>query len=505
MGGVPSSDSGKSSGSSLSRSVKSGIVWSTLTFGLTKGATFLSLLVLARILSPSEFGVVAGVSVVLSFVELTADVGMKANVIYEQSGEYAGERLDNAFTLTLLVTTLLTVVAVLLAPLLASFFHASNHTGLFQLAGLDILVTGLGSIQDGLVLRDMRFRARIVTEVLGAVVRAGLGVGLALAGFGAASMVWGFIAGSAVTTASLWIVTGYVPRLRLRAAIVKSMIGYGAGASMLSVITQITGQVDVLAIGRVLGQRALGLYALALRLPSLLLENIAYQVSLVAFPALARKRVTDESGVGATTNRLVLYQSLYALPLGAGMAVLAQPIVVTLFSSKWIDAAGVFAAVSVMSAIHASTFALGDAFKALGRQRVMVALNLIELPILVGAIIVVAPAGITAVAWARCAVIGLWVVLMTVSAARVLHVPARHTMRSMWPGTAGAIGVAAGAGAVRLWSGLPDLAQVLVGGVAGAVGGIIALAVLAPSVFRELTAGLRRSRAGALRGASSSP
>ncbi len=489
---------------SLRRSVKTGIAWSIFTFAVTKGLALVSLLVLTRLLAPSQFGVVAAVTAVLSLIELTTDLGMGQAIIYEQE-EGIGERVEVAFTINIAVTVALTLAAFLAAPLIASFFHASDHVGLFRLAALDIFLTGLGGVHDGLLLRDLRWSARIVTQVVGAIVRAGVGVLLAV-GFGAASLVWGMLAGTAAWTASLWWYTGFTPTLRFNRAIAASIVPYGVGASLLQGLAQITTQADVAVVGRVLGQRALGLYSVAFRLPSLLLENIANQVSLVAFPALSRKRVMDSAGVGAATGRLVRYQSLYALPLAVGLAAQARPIVEVLFSAKWRDASGVFAAVSVMSGISAAGFALGDAFKALGRQRVMVGLTFIQLPVLVATIVLLAPFGITAVAWGRAANVVFWVALMTVAAARVLGIPVTVTLAAMWPGAAASGGVGLAAGAVRLWSGLPAVPEVILAGALGTLGGLATLALLAPGTFRELRlglAGMRRARASQTSAATS--
>jgi PST family polysaccharide transporter len=489
------------SGTALGRSVKAGVAWSMVAFAITKGLGLVSTLVLTRLLAPSQFGVVAGVTIVLSVIELTADLGMSAAVIYEQE-RGMGDRVQVAFTVNLMLAGCLAAAGVLAAPLIANWFHAGHHVWLFRLAAADILFTALGQIHDGLLLRDMRFNLRIVSQVVNSVVQAIVGVTLALLGFGAAALVWGLIASTAAWTVTLWLLTGFRPTLRFDRAIARSMISYGIGASMLGLLAQVTTQADTTVVGRVLGRRALGLYAVAFRLPSLLLENIASQVSLVAFPALARKRVRDEGGVGASTARLVHYQSLYALPLAAGMAVMARPIVVTLFSAKWRDASGVFAAVSVMSGVSASAFALGDAFKALGRQRVMVGLTLIQIPVLVATIIAVAPLGITAVAWARAAGVGFWVALMVTASARVLKIHVGGTLAAMWPGTVAAAGVAAGTGAVRLWSGLPAVPELLAAAVAGALVGGAALALCSPSSFRELVGvgGQIRARLRAARG-----
>ncbi len=471
----------------LSRSVKAGVAWSTLTFAITKGLSFLSLLVLTRVLAPSQFGLVAAVVVVISIIELTSDLGMAATVIYEQESGL-GERVDVAFTVNMVFVVVLAAVGFIAAPAIASFFHAPGHVGLFRLSMLDVLLTGLGVIHDGLLLRDMRFSARIVTQVVSGVVRASTGVALALLGLGAASLVWGLLAGTAAWTLALWWVTRFRPTLRFNRPIAASMIGYGIGASTFSFFDQIVGTIDTAVVGRVLGKRALGLYTVAFRIPTLVLQNIANQVSLVAFPALARKRVTDAAGVGASAARLVRYEALYALPLAAGMAVMARPIVTTVFSSKWQSASGVFAAVSVMSGISAAGFALGDALKAVGRQRLLVLLLTIQFPLLLVTIILIAPYGITAVAWARAAGEASWVTLVTLATGRVLNMPISVMLGALWPGTAASVGVVLSAGAVRLFSGLAPVPQIVAAVVAGCAGGAMALALLSPAAFREVLA-----------------
>lgn len=473
---------------SLGRSVKTGVAWSTLTFGITKGLAFVSLLVLTRVLAPSQFGLVAAITVVVSMIELTSDLGMAATVIYEQE-RFAGERVQVAFTINMMLVVVLAVAGVLAAPLVADFFHASRHVGLFRLAMLDVPLTGLGVVHDGLLLRDLRFSARIVTQVISGVVRAAAGVALALLGFGAASLVWGLLLGTAAWVVAVWWVTRFRPRFRFDRRIAASMISYGIGASMFSFFDSSVSQVDTAVVGRVLGEHALGLYSVAFRVPTLVLQNIANQVSLVAFPALSRKRVMDREGLGGSMARLVRYEALYALPLSAGMAVMARPIVDVLFSSKWQAASGVFAAVSIWSGISAAGFALGDAMKALGRQRMLVGLTLIQFPLLLGTIILVAPFGITAVAWARVAGETLWVAMMTISAARVIGVSIPNMGSAMWPGVAASFGVVMTTGAVRLWSGLPDVPELAVAVIVGLGGGLLTLAVLASPTFHELRNG----------------
>jgi PST family polysaccharide transporter len=418
---------------------------------------------------------------------------MKATVVYEQDSGVT-QRVQNAYTLNLLVAAVLSAAGVLCAPLVADFFGIGEHADLFRLMALNPLLRGLGNIQDGILQRDMQFRRRAIPEFAAAASRALVSIPLAVLGAGAASLVWGYLAGTLVWVAVLWILVPFRPTFALDRKIVRSMVAYGGGATALDLISAVVLRIDQIAIGRVLGERALGLYAVAFRLPELLIESVTLNVSRVAFPGLARKRVADEQGLPAATRRIVYYQALYAVPVAAAMSVLGPAIVVTLFGSKWAGAGGVASAIAVTSAMSALGFPLGDVFKALGRQRVLVALNLVRLPVYVAVIVAVAGSGIVAVAWARAGAELLHGVLVALLASRVMRTPVRGVLSGALPGLAAGLGVAAGAGAVRLaWDG-PAPAVMVVGSLAGLVGGAATLRLLAPAAYAELGRQLRLVR-----------
>jgi PST family polysaccharide transporter len=254
----------------------------------------------------------------------------------------------------------------------------------------------------------------------------------------------------------------------------------------VNVLALVSTRLDATVIGRALGARALGLYSVAFRVPELLIESVAWNLSLVAFPALARKRVLDEQGLGPATLKLVRYQALYALPLSAGLAALSAPLVNVLFSSRWRDAAGVLTAVAVMAALSAVAFPLGDVFKAVGRQRRLVVLNIVQLPLLAVAVLVAASSGIVAVGWARAAGMALWAVMTMASASRELGIETRRTIAAAGPGAGAALGVLLGAGAIRLvWTDL-SIWPLMTGIAAGVIGGACTLRLLAPAMFSEL-------------------
>jgi len=478
---------------SWGQSTRHGLLWAGASLLGNKAVNFVSVMVLARLLTPSEFGVVAAVVVFLSFIELGSDLGMKATVVYEQE-QGVTARVQSAFTLNLIIAVGLTVVGVLCAPLVAQFFNVEGQEDLFRVGALCLLFVGLGNIHDALLVREMDFRRRTIPQIVRAAVRAAVSIGLAVAGFGAWSLVIGMLVGSAAWTLAQWILSPLRPTLSLDLGIVRGMASYGSAAAVLEVLSVLNNRADAAVVGRVLGERALGLYTIAFRVPELAIETVAWNTSEVAFPALARKRAMDRGDLARSTMRLLRFQALYALPVAAILAVVATPLIVVLFSSKWSTAGGVTAAIAVKAGITAVVFPLGDVFKALGRQRVLVALGAIQLPILVATIVLVAPDGITAVAWARA---GFTVVLGSVQIGfvlRALDSDVRTLLGALRPALVTAAGVVLGGGAVALAFDGSSLAELLLGAVAGGAVGLLAARLFAFDALRELVEQLRKLR-----------
>jgi PST family polysaccharide transporter len=471
-------------------SLRQGLVWSAAAFVASKALALAAIVVLARLLAPSEFGLLAAVVAYIAVIELGSDLGMKATIIYEQE-RGVSSRIQTAFTLNLALAAALSMVGVALAPLVAGFFGVAGHTDLFRLGALNLLLTGLGNTHDALLLRDMSFILRIRPQVVRDLVRGVVAIALAVAGFGAAALVIGHLAGTAAWCAVQWIMSPLRPRLQFDRAIARSMIGYGRASAMLEVLAALTSRIDVLVIGGLLGSLALGVYTIAFRLPDMLIASVAYTATVVAFPALARKRDEDRGSLAGATLQLLRYQALYALPLGAAVATLSVPLINVLFSPTWQAAAPVMVPIAIAAAVRASVFPLGDTLKAAGRQGTLVRINLLAIPALIGGCVLAQDDGITAVAWAIAIVIAIVGSLQTGAVRQLLGLSWQQLGAALLPALTTALGVLAGSGAVRLlWDSL-DVTALLAGAVAGAAGGFVALRWLATATYVDLTRQLR--------------
>jgi PST family polysaccharide transporter len=317
-------------------------------------------------------------------------------------------------------------------------------------------------------------------------VRSIVSIVLAVLGFGAWSLVLGMLAGSAAWSVAQWRITSYRPRLSMDRTIARSMAAYGGAAAALEVLAVVGARVDQVVVGRILGARALGLYTIAYRIPETAIDTVSWTVSIVAFPGLAHLRTSEEKGMGAAALSVLRFQALYALPIAAALAVLASPLVVVLFGANWLPAGAVMSAVCVMSGLAAVVAPLGDVFKALGRQRTLVILALLQFPVYIGLMVWAGPHGILAVAWVRAGAQVLSTVPLLTLIMRAAKVRLWEVLVALRPAAAATLGVVGGAGAVRLlWPSL-SIGPLVVGGFAALAGGLLVLRLLAPGTISEL-------------------
>jgi len=481
--------------------MRGGLAWSMVGYGVSRLSTLITTIILARILVPAQFGLVAAVIVFLALIELGSDLGMNATVVYEQAHDKDHSRLDVAFTLNFIFAIMLAVAGFFLAPYIADLFELGSHADLFRLAPLSLVFTAFGNIHDALLLREMDFRQRIRPMMVKSLVRSTVSIVLAVLGFGAFSLVIGMLAGSAAWSVAQWRITSYRPRVSMDLTIARSMAAYGGAAAALEVLAVVGARIDQVVVGRVLGPRDLGLYTIAYRIPETAIDTVSWTVSIVAFPGLAHLRASEERELGSAALSVLRFQALYALPLAGVLAVLATPLVVVLFGANWEPAGAVMSAVCVMSGLAAIVAPLGDVFKALGRQRTLVTVGLLQFPVYIGLMIWAGPHGIVTVAWVRAGAQMLATVPILTLVMRAAKVRISQVLVALRPAFAGTIGVLIGAGAVRhLWPSL-SIGPVAVGCLAGLAGGLLTLRVLAPGTISDLRAQLPdRSRPGAIAG-----
>ena len=444
-------------------------MWQGLAFVLGRAATMAATVVVARLLGPAEFGLVGIALFFIVFAETISAFGAAEALVYVRPDRRS---TDAALVIALGAAAGLCLIGAALAPAVADFFGHADVTGLCRASLLGLFVGAAGQVPDALLRRDLRFKRRLVTEVTRAVVQAAVSITLAAAGLGAWALVWGYVASNFAWAVGSWALASYRPRAgwwRIRRDVARPLLAFGIPASGQALLAALIFDVDYVIVGRVLGPEALGEYTLAFRIPQLLVLSVFSILSMVAFPLFSRVR-GDPGRLRRGYLTGVRLQSAYGLAVSVGLAVAAPPLVLVVFGPRWAGAAEPLQGLAFYAAFRAVGAGAADVYKGIGRPGLAAAVSLVRLLVLVPVLLVAAPHGTAAVAWAQAGTALVFAVLMQSVACRVLDVRAREFAAALRPALALAAGVASGAAIGRF-------------GVSGTVELQLAMSVLAAAAL----------------------
>ena len=343
-----------------------GLSWS---FAGRFGSQFCQLvisIVLARILSPNEFGVVGMLLVFTGFAQTFVDGGLGSALVYHREIEEAHR--SSAFWLQLGIGCLLCGGFFLIAPAIASFYGQPVLTGLARLLSLVFVIQALTLTQNALMCREFRFRAIGIATLSATLISGSVAVLMARLGYGVWALAWQPVINAAALSVFLWCQSGWRPRLIFHADVAAQLGRYGLYLTGHTTLNYWLRNGDNLLIGKVLGAHALGVYARAYSLMLLPLTNIGAVFGQVMFPALSQMQddLPRFKYHYLTATRTI---ALVAFPLMAGVAVLSKPLILLLLGQKWIEVVPILQVLSIVGLVQSVIFPVGWVFTALGKTK----------------------------------------------------------------------------------------------------------------------------------------
>jgi O-antigen/teichoic acid export membrane protein len=357
-----------------------GVFWSYLSFFGGKVLTFLSTIILARLLLPEDFGMVGYCLIAIQYLDILNSAGINTSLIAQR------ERLEEATNAAFMGNIMLGIASFgltwVLAPSIAEFFKTEEIIPILRLLGLSLPLSGLGMVPDTLLQRHLRFRTRLVPEIGKNLTKGVVSVALAWLGMGVWSLVWGQLAGILVGTVSAWMLAGWTPTWRFHRETSLRVTTYGLSIVALEFIGAFRSNVDYLLVGRVLGAAALGYYTMAYRIPELLIRSLNTVVVRVSLPAMAIAQMEREQ-MRSFYFSYIRYISLFVFPVSVGMAITAPIFVPLFFSTKWNAAITPTTLISLAMGIAAMSFIPGVLYKAIGKPEMLIKLNFIKVPLTV--------------------------------------------------------------------------------------------------------------------------
>ena len=318
---------------SMTNRTLSGLFWTALSTGANTGALLLVLIVLARLLTPADFGLAAVAIMVIGFSAIFSEFGIGPAVV--QRPDLQAAHLGSGWTLSVALGVLLGAIVWLTAPLVAAFFQLEPLTPMLRVLACIFPVQGLSVVSQSLLQRELRFRTLAVIEIVTSIVGYGImGVTLALLGFGAWALIGAHLAQASLKTVLSLIARPHRiwPLVDRRAC--ADLLYFGSGFTVGRVSNYAAGQGENVVIGYCLGAVALGIYGRAYQLmagPAVLFGNV---LDRVLFPAMVHvqhdpRRLADAYRRGTALVALVI------LPVSALVVALAPEVIAILLGSEW--------------------------------------------------------------------------------------------------------------------------------------------------------------------------
>lgn len=480
----------------LARATVRGTLWTYASFYSGKLLFFLTTVILARLLTKEDFGVAGYALVVMSFLDVMSDLGIGPALIYERENPKAA---DTAFWLGLGISSTLFVATWFMAPLAGVYFNDARAVGVTRVLALTFPISALSNVHDMLLRKGLAFGRKFIPDLTRATSKGLISIVLAVAGFGPWSLILGQIGGTLFSALAYWRILPWRPSFRFSRDLARALLGYGVKIVSVNTLGILLLNLDYLLIGRFFGAAALGVYTLAFRIPELIIMQFCNVIATVIFPVFSKLRATPQalSDAFLTTTR---YVAIVTVPLGLGLALVAKPFVLTLFTAKWAEAIPVMRAISIYALLLSLAYNAGDVYKAQGRPMLLTRISLLKAAILLPALwwAVTGVGTINAVAWTHVAVALAASAINLVVAARVLRTPLRRLVAALGPALLGGVLMAA---AVAATLALTSAAAPLVQLVAGTASGAAAYGSALWWLQRELVLEARHSlRAALIRG-----
>ncbi|MEW6716756.1 MAG: lipopolysaccharide biosynthesis protein [Chloroflexota bacterium] len=408
-----------------------GTFWTYASQYSGKILRFLTTVVLAWLLSKEDIGLAGFALVVINFLDVLSDLGVGMALIYHRDHPLTA---DTSFWISIGAGFSLFGLTWLIAPYAGAFFNDMRSVSLTRVLALTFPITAFGNVHSALLRKELEFGRKFIPDTVGSLAKGLFSILLAFMGFGAWSIVLGQVGSSIVSVFVYWMVLPWRPTFRLVREVARKLLSYSVGIISIDTLGVLLLNVDYLIVGRYLGAAALGVYTLAFRLPEVAIKQFCGTLSRVIFPVYAKLR-DEPRKLNQAFLKTMRYVSIVTIPLGLGLALVAEPVVLTFFSKKWIEAVPVTRAISIYSLVISLAFNAGDILKAQGRLAVMTNLALLRAAILIPALWWAATVigSLTAVGWMQTAIAVITSSINLIVACRLFNTPFVKMLDSFRP------------------------------------------------------------------------
>lgn len=323
----------------LKQKTVAGMMWSAMQKFGVMGISFVSNVVLARLLTPDEFGCIGMLAIFILLCNTFVDGGFGSALI--QKKEPTQRDYSTIFWWNMGLSAVLYGLLFACAPVVARFYNMPLLCDVLRVQGLVLIFNALRLIQFNQLRKRLQFRLLAITNIVAAVVSVTVAIVLALMGWGVWALVAQQLVLSIMTALLVWIVGKWTPSLEFSLASFKELFNFGFFILLGNLVNTFCNNVQGLLIGRLYNPATMGFYSQAHKLEEVVSNSLSQIVDQVAYPVLAEAQ-SDKAYMQLILKKLITTLAFVVFPLMLVMALAARPLIVLVYSAKWLPAVPYF-------------------------------------------------------------------------------------------------------------------------------------------------------------------
>jgi len=349
---------------SLKQEAVKGVVWSAAQKWGVRIISFVVWLILARLVLPESFGLIAYATVFTAFAQLFVDQGYSDAIV--QFPQLEREHLDTAFWTSIVSGAVLTVASIAGAGLIANLFHEPRLIPIIKWLSPIFVLSALSSVQQSLLRRNFAFKSLTIRSLIATGTSSVVAVAMAFLGFGVWSLVAKLLIDGLVSVIALWQVSNWRPSFHFSIKRFKELFAYGINILGGNFVDFLSVHSDDFLIGYFLGPIALGYYTLGYNLLLVLTDLLVSVPNLVVFPVFSKIQ-NDPTRLKSAFYEVTQLQSLIAFPIFLGIVAVAPEAVIVLYSDKWVASIPVIQILMLIGIVRSAVYFYSSIFRAAGK------------------------------------------------------------------------------------------------------------------------------------------
>lgn len=406
------------------------LIWKLMENGATQGIQFVISIILARLLLPDDYGIIAIIIIFIRIANIFVQTSFNTALIQKKNADQLD--FSSTFYFSIGVAVVLYWLLFLIAPWLSRFYNTPELVGVLRWLATTLILGAVFSIQTAYVARNMQFSKLFVSSLCAVICSGIVGILLAYFGYGVWALVVQSIAFNIIAIFVLAILIKWRPSLNFSIKRIKGLISFGWKILATNLIDTLYTNIYGLIIGKEYNTKTLGYYNRGKQFPEIIVVNISSAIQSVMFPALSSEqdniaRVKEMVRRSASTSSYIIF------PMMIGLAAVAEPLVRVLLTDKWLPCVPYLQILCISYASWPIITGNPQGINAIGRSDVMLKLEIFKKVIGVIILVVAIPLGIYAMLLGILASNAISVVINAISLRKHLHYGFREQLKDLLP------------------------------------------------------------------------